>query len=191
MAMSNRRKVTPRKTTNSTTTVHTVKVTLRGSSPPIWRRLELPSRATLLQVHDVIQRAFGWEDAHLWAFDTPDGQYGPAGQTLDRKSAASRRLGTVASRPGACLQYTYDFGDDWEHDIEVEAIVEAERGVAYPRCLAGRCAGPPEDSGGIWAYQELVEIVKDPQHQDYPDRIEWLGIETLTSSMQVLSTLPR
>lgn len=178
VAVSNRRKLTPRKTTNSTTTIHTIKVTLRGSSPPIWRRLEVPSRATLVQVHDVIQRAFGWENEHLWAFDTPDGRYGPPGPTTDWKSASSRRLGAVASRPGAPLRYTYDFGDDWEHDLEVEAIGEAESGVAYPRCLAGRGAGPPEDSGGIWGYQELVEIVNDSQHPDHRERMEWLDIDT-------------
>ena len=49
--------------------VHTIKVTLRGSKPPIWRRLQVRSDCTLSQLHGVIQNAFGWEDYHMWAFE--------------------------------------------------------------------------------------------------------------------------
>jgi hypothetical protein len=54
----------------------------------------------------------------------------------------------------AKVVYTYDFGDDWRHDIVVEKIIPAEPGVAYPRCTTGRRTAPPEDCGGIWAFVE-------------------------------------
>jgi hypothetical protein len=50
--------------------------------------------------------------------------------------------------------YAYDFGDDWRHDIVVEKIAPAGPGVAYPRCTGGRREAPPEDCGGIWAFNE-------------------------------------
>ena len=166
--------------TGHANSVHTVKVTLRDSSPPIWRRLEVPSRGTLAQLHQVIQRAFGWQDYHLWDFETPQGRYGVADRDLDIGSAAAQRLDQVAPRVGARLRYTYDFGDNWEHDLLVESIAPAEPGTAYPRCLTGRRAGPPEDCGGIGGYQELIAILGDPQHEDHDERLEWLGFDTAT-----------
>ena len=60
------------------------------------------------------------------------------------------------------IRYTYDFGDDWEHDILVEKVFDRNETTAYPRCTSGRRAAPPEDCGGIWGYAELVEILNDP-----------------------------
>ncbi len=53
------------------------------------------------------------------------------------------------------LIYEYDFGDGWEHVIEVQKIVEPEPGVKYPVCLAGKKACPPEDCGGVGARLRL------------------------------------
>ena len=60
----------------------------------------------------------------------------------------------------------------------MEAVTSAEPDVAYPRCVAGRRAGPPEDCGGIWGYQYLLEILADPAHEDHAERVEWLGLDS-------------
>jgi hypothetical protein len=160
-------------------TVHKVKITLRGSRPPIWRRLEMCSSTTLEHLHRIIQEAFGWEGYHLWVFQTPTGEYGVADRELGHRSAASAKLQAVAPRAGDRIRYTYDFGDDWEHDLFVEEVLPAEPGVAYPRCLTGRRACPPEDCGGIWGYQELLEILTDPGHPEHRNRLEWLGLSSV------------
>jgi hypothetical protein len=157
-------------------TVHKVKITLRGSTPPIWRRLEVYSSTTLEHLHRTIQEAFGWEGYHLWVFQTPPGEYGVADRELGHRSAASAKLQDVAPGAGERIRYTYDFGDDWEHDLLVEDVLPAEPGVAYPRCLTGRRACPPEDCGGIWGYQELLGILTDPNHPEHGNRLEWLGL---------------
>ncbi len=159
-------------------TVHKVKVTLRGARPPIWRRLEVPSGITLEQLHHTIQEAFGWAGYHLWVFSTPTGDYGVADPELGHRSAASTKLDKAARRAGDRLRYTYDFGDDWEHEILVEEVRTAEPGVAYPRCLAGRRACPPEDCGGIGGYEQLCEILSDPSHPEHADQLDWLGLES-------------
>jgi hypothetical protein len=64
------------------------------------------------------------------------------------------------------------------HDIVVEEVAAAEPGMAYPRCIAGRRAAPPEDCGGIWGYQYLLEILADPDHPEHRDRLEWLGVDS-------------
>ncbi len=159
-------------------TVHRIKVTLAGSRPPIWRRLEVPSAITLRALHDVMQAAFGWEDYHMWVFESPKGRYGVADPELRIADAAAVRLDQLAPAPSGRLVYTYDFGDDWEHAIVVEAVGPAEPGVAYPRCLTGRRACPPEDCGGIWGYDYLLEILADPTHEEHQERLEWLGLDS-------------
>jgi Plasmid pRiA4b ORF-3-like protein len=89
-----------------------------------------------------------------------------------------QKLRQTAPRAGDRLRYTYDFGDDWEHDILVEAVTAAEPGAAYPRCITGRRACPPEDCGGIWGYEELLEILGDPGHDEHDERLEWLGLDS-------------
>ncbi|MEZ0094646.1 plasmid pRiA4b ORF-3 family protein [Streptacidiphilus sp. EB129] len=162
----------------SATAVHTIKVTLHGSQPPIWRRLQVPSTTDLLQVHRLIQAAFGWEGYHMWAFEAGRERYGVADGDLGIRSAEAKRLGDVAPIVGSRLGYTYDFGDDWEHDILVEAVDAAEPGTAYPRCLTGRRACPPEDCGGVWGYAYLIEVLADPAHEEHEDRLEWLGLDS-------------
>ncbi|MGW5466194.1 plasmid pRiA4b ORF-3 family protein [Streptomyces sp. NPDC003996] len=159
-------------------TVHKIKITLRESRPPVWRRLEVPSGITLRELHDVIQAPFGWEDYHMWAFESGRDRYSVADRDLGIGSAASTRLGQVAPHTGDRLRYTYDFGDDWEHDILIEDVTAPEACTAYPRCLTCRRACPPEDRGGIWGYDYLIEILADSRHEEHKDRLEWLGLDS-------------
>jgi hypothetical protein len=177
VVMANSRRPKPSSQTTSKT-IHKIKVTLRDSRPPIWRRLELPSGNTLRELHHIIQAAFGWEGYHMWAFEAGQDRYGVADRDLGIRSAASKRLDQLAPHNGDRLRYTYDFGDDWEHDILIEDILEPEPGTTYPRCLTGRRACPPEDCGGMWGYDYLVEILADPRHEEHKDRLEWLGLDS-------------
>lgn len=161
-------------------TAHRVKITLRGTKPPIWRRLEVPSTIKLDELHHAIQQAFGWASYHLWVFETPDGNYGAPDPELGHRDASRISLDRVASRAGDRLRYFYDFGDGWEHVIQVEDVLAAEPGMAYPRCVAGRRAGPPEDCGGVWGYAELLDILADPHHEEHADRLEWLDLDSAT-----------
>ncbi|WP_037870461.1 plasmid pRiA4b ORF-3 family protein [Streptomyces sp. NRRL S-813] len=142
------------------------------------RRLEVPSGITLRELHDVIQAAFSWEDYHMWAFESGRDRYGVADRDLGIGSAASKRLGQVAPHTGERLRYTYDFGDDWEHDILIQDVTAPEAGTAYPRCLTGRHTCPAEDCGGIWGYGYLIEIHADSRHKEHRDRLDWLGLDS-------------
>ncbi|GHJ40493.1 plasmid pRiA4b ORF-3 family protein [Streptomyces sp. TS71-3] len=174
--MANSRSAKPNSRTAPSKTIHKIKITLRESRPPIWRRLEVPSGITLRDLHHIIQAAFGWEDYHMWAFETGRDRYGVVDCDLGIRSAASKRLDHVAPHTGDRLRYTYDFGDDWEHDLLIEDVTAPEAGTAYPRCLTGRRACPPEDCGGIWGYDYLIEVLADPHHEEHEDRLEWLGL---------------
>ena len=73
--------------------------------------------------------------------------------------------------------YEYDFGDSWQHEILLEKILEPEPNVAYPRCIEGARACPPEDVGGIWGYGDFLVAISDPNHEDHDEMLEWIGGE--------------
>lgn len=149
-----------------------LKVTLRGSRPPIWRRLEVPADITLDRLHQVLQVAFDWHGGHLHAFDTADRTYGDPG--VGHTSERGVRLARVVP-VGGTLDYTYDLGDSWQHLIHLEKTHPPQDGVDYPRCTGGRRTAPPEDSGGIHAYQEMLEVLADPTHDEHASTVEQLA----------------
>ena len=149
---------------DAVTTVHRVKVSLYGAKPPVWRRLEIPSAMPLNLVHAVLQIAFDWHGYHLHAFETVCGEFGSPDQDDDwaeRQDETTATFAQVAGAERAKVVYSYDFGDDWRHNIVVEKIILAEPGVAYPRCTGGRRDAPPEDCGGIWVFNEQFADLGD------------------------------
>jgi hypothetical protein len=162
------------KTPNS---IHQLKVTLLGMRPPIWRRIQVPSDVTLARLHDILQMTMGWHDSHLHQFRVGETTYGDPGilENLDVRNERTARLNQVAPGEKHKLYYEYDFGDGWEHEILVEKVLPPEPGVRYPLCLIGKRACPPEDCGGIWGYADLLEIIRDPEHDEHESMMEWLG----------------
>jgi len=162
------------------------RITLREVAPPVWREVEVPLRHSLWDLHVAIQDAMGWEDRHLHVFrfsrlesrkaielGIPDSDL-PVGEDSvlpDWEHAATEFF----TEPGASCVYEYDFGDGWEHDVRFEAIVPTVRGTKYPRCTAGDRACPPEDCGGPRGYSRLLDVIFDPQHEEFESARSWLG----------------
>lgn len=169
----------PRATKPKATTVHQIKVTLKGIRPPIWRRLQVPSDIRLSELHDVIQVAMGWTDSHLHQFSDGRNDYGAPMDVgfddPDTLNEARYRLDQVAPKPKDKLIYEYDFGDGWTHEILVEKVLPIDPAATYPVCLTGKRACPPEDCGGIWGYAQLLETLADPENPEYEEMKEWAG----------------
>ena len=158
--------------------VYQLKITLRGvSKPPVWRRVTVPAGLTLDLLHDVIQEVMAWEDGHMHVFSTSWRDYGAPDSDLGHADESTVTLTQVLAQPGAAMRYTYDFGDDWEHDIVLEKVLPPDH-VARLSCLAGKGACPPEDCGGAWGYASLKEVLADPDHEDHEDLLEWLGLDS-------------
>jgi len=157
--------------------VHQITVTLAEVvGPPVWRRLLIPAAMPLSSLHDVIQTAMGWQDHHLHSFTDGTRTYGFPDPELGFVDERSVRFGDLDVDRGS-IRYSYDFGDDWEHEIVVEAVGVAEPGERYPRCIGGAGACPPEDCGGTWGYASLRETLADPHHDDHDEMLEWLGLD--------------
>jgi hypothetical protein len=158
-------------------TVYQLKITLAHIKSPIWRRLEVPD-CSLERLHEIIQLSFGWEFSHLWEFDVGGEHYGldPDGD-LEFGDPRRVKLGQLVRDGTTKFKYTYDFGDTWEHVIEVQKAVDAEPKVKYPRCTAGKRSGPPEDCGGPWGYADFLDAIQNPKHKSHDDMLEWIGGE--------------
>jgi len=159
-------------------TILQLKISLVGASnPPVWRRVLVPAEIRLDRLHEVIQAAMGWEDCHMHVFTNGSADYGLPDPELGHRDEGRTTLNRLARGRGDRIHYTYDFGDDWEHDISVEEVLAAEPARCYPVCLTGKGACPPEDCGGIWGYEHLRKVLADPAHEEHEDMLEWLALE--------------
>jgi hypothetical protein len=117
----------------------------------------------------------GWHDAHLHSFDVGGREYGDPKSADDVADETRLTLNGVVKSGISRFRYTYDFGDDWEHDVLIEKAPPANSATAYPACVAGKRNCPPEDCGGPWGYAELLTILADPSHEQYEEQREWIG----------------
>lgn len=167
--------------------VYQFKITLYRVSPFIWRRILIPEIYTFWDLHVAIQDAMGWMDSHLHRFEVinfsagtkeeigmSDEEFGSEGKVL---SGWEQKIAHYFSTNNPKMRYIYDFGDNWEHEIEFEDILPQENGVSYPVCVAGERACPPEDCGGVPGYQNFLDAINDPSHEQHEEMIEWAGGE--------------
>jgi hypothetical protein len=154
--------------------VFELRVKLRHIEPPIWRELRVPAKATLAELHEALQTAFGWQNRHLHDFLIGDVRFGvveaDSGRLVVAEGAAP--LGAVA-RVGSTFLYRYDYGDNWEHDVVVERVVAGAEGVIV--CVDGARACPPEDCGGPHGYAHLLEVLANPKDEEHAEMKAWVG----------------
>jgi hypothetical protein len=163
------------------TQIYQIKVSLDGTHPPIWRRILVPGNTTLLKLHDILQIVMGWYDYHLHMYkiggsffgNPADDEYGDLG-TIDE---ANYKLSQVIHNDGQRFSYEYDFGDSWHHTLLVEKILPPKESVRYPVCLKGKRACPPEDVGGVWGYENFLDAIRDPNHDEHVEYLTWIGGE--------------
>jgi hypothetical protein len=135
--------------------IYQLKVTLLGTSPPIWRRLLVPADLTLAQLHDVLQAAMGWQECHMHEFSA-GGRYFGRPNPEDRfmgvppiENERTVRLSRVLGRVGAKAVYTYDLGDSWEHSIVLEKRLCADPSTTYPDARAASAPVPLRIAGAL------------------------------------------
>jgi hypothetical protein len=157
------------------------KITLLDIKPPIWRRFQVPD-CTLVEFHEYIQAAFGWENYHLHQFDINGVQYSPPALDgddfdMDFQDETDIFLNNVLpkSRRKARWIYEYDFGDGWRHEVVFEGFPPNDAKAKYPRCLEGERACPPEDCGGPWGYGDYLAAIADAENEQHEEMLEWRG----------------
>ena len=159
-----------------------IKISLNGSNPLIWRRVQFYKNITFFELHHIIQIAMGWENHHLYEFKIEGFRIGEIYEderlegygTDSQYDCRTTKISDVITDKGETFQYVYDFGDYWKHTLEVEDDFDYSGDAIYPLCLAGEMACPLEDSGGIYGHYQNLEILKDKKHPEYKDTKKWI-----------------
>jgi len=160
-----------------------VRIEIAGISPPIWRRLVVPISWNLHQLHLGIQAAFNWWNCHLHEFQIGGLRYGDLeieddmSSDLDPRLFDERevRMSDFTSAPGIAFEYRYDFGDCWDHVVDIETKLALAVPPKLGTCVAGARARPPEDVGGKWGYENFLETISDPGHPEHGETKRWCG----------------
>ncbi len=151
------------------------KVQIKGVKPSVYRVIQVPSDFTFFQLHVAIQIAFDWENAHWHIFNIDGEEIG-----IDDDDAFVPPLDETAIKLNEKVhsikqksEYTYDFGDNWDHQITLMKILNKKEDETYPKCVRGARNSIPEDIGGVWGFMEFKEIINDKNHPRYKEMSEW------------------
>lgn len=149
-----------------------LRVAIDGILPPIYRKIDVPNTLSFAQLHDVLQIAFDWHNCHLYEFVNGQERIGEEEADIDSsKLLLKERLYLLGQK----IFYIYDFGDYWEHIIEVEKIFDADLDKFYPACVSGKLNAPPEDVGGMPGFEDFVNAMEDEEHPSHEEFLEWYG----------------
>ena len=165
------------------------KIQIQGlSKPPVWRKAAVPANFTFLKFHQIIQVAFGWEDYHLFEFRDKEYQskirisvpveddFFDPGFFAEVKDASKMKLSDIFTDKVRKFIYVYDFGDNWVHEINLDAILDEKQKKAT--CLSGKGACPPEDCGSIYGYEEMKHVFQTMAKSERADEYrDWIGLD--------------
>ncbi len=158
-----------------------MKIVIKNSKPPIWRRCIIPAGITFSQLSIILNKVMGWSGYHLsefefyhlqlqlreddeihdfvplWDFDLLDSSKIYINEYMEQQE---------------WFTYTYDFGDDWQHRVTIENIIE-DYPNNYPQVIKFKGDCPIEDCGGIEGYYECIEVIGDSDNPESNERRAW------------------
>ncbi len=148
-----------------------------GTEPRIWRRLSVQESMWFSRLHDTIQILFDWFDYQTHTFTLDDLRLGNPRRQDDLVVEDDRdiTLADLDLEHRGRFTYDYHFGEGWKVEIKVEKTLTVQKGHAYPQCLAGELAGPPEDCGGLEAFHDMLACIQEPDTELGQEWLNWLG----------------
>lgn len=160
-----------------------LEIVLKYSKPSVWRKVVVRSDVSFYKLHWIIQFTMGWENSHLFEFNAEKYRIGEADEEFkdfgyaqdDVIDCKKITLKEVLDTEITELDYLYDFGDSWEHQIKVERVFPLEEDKYYPYCTEAKWDCPPEDCGGIPGFQHLLEVMKNKKHPEHRALKNWMG----------------
>ena len=165
---------------NKMLSAYQFKITLLDVDPPIWRRIQVDNFITLSRFSAILLAVMGWNNSHLHDIQIGGKKYGmPAGE-LDEYSKGlidekKKKLRDFSEDDLKKFTFTYDFGDGWEHEIELEKVLKFSYKTSSPKCIDGARNCPPDDCGGTHGYEKFLEAIRDSKHPEHDDMRRWIG----------------
>ena len=164
--------------------VYQFMIMLHRVQPAVWRRIHVPKSYSFWDLHVAIQDAMGWLDYHLHEFTIvnpetrlqetigiPDDDF----EMSPTRASWETKIDRYFTDRNTTAEYKYDFGDGWQHSITFEDVFPRSKGTRYPICTDGRSSCPPEDCGGAWGYEDFLRKIRDPDHPEHMEMLQWVG----------------
>lgn len=159
-----------------------LKVRLELDNFHVWRTVIVPLNSSFKKLHKVLQIVFSWQNYHLHDFYIYDGEKQIINLVCDQEAFSyqddipliietDKKLSDYVPTYKK-IKYSYDFGDNWEHYIEVVRMID-DYPKKHPECLEGEGNSPPEDVGGNYGYEEFLTIISEPNHPEHQDMLQW------------------
>lgn len=153
-----------------------LKIVLSESKPTIYRTVQIEDNRTFFELHLIIQTLFAWDNSHLHIFELDHMQIGLDNLELENLlDERAFRLSQANLHVKKNFHYTYDFGDNWIHEIKVMKIVEPKNNGFYPKCIRGARNAPVENCGGIYGLEDFKKIMANENHPEHQNMKAWHG----------------
>jgi hypothetical protein len=153
--------------------VYEFTVTLKETSPRVWRKFLAHENIYLEELHTLIQIVMGWDETHLYEFSFGKRKFTPFDEseksTIDDVSLKDA-LGDLKK-----FTYVYDFGDYWKHEVKITKTLEHDPRRIYPVCIGGENAAPPEDCGGPRGFENFKEVMAGESTPKRDEFFSWCG----------------
>jgi hypothetical protein len=174
-----------------------VRLELVDVRPTIWRLLLVSARASLLELHGVIQRALGRAEAWQHTFEVDGVRYFDPEEDVEWNTETVA-LQSLALHPGARLSHVVETeAEPWRHVLTVEQVSPRLVGQRIPVCVAGARAAPPDDVEGPARFQHLLAALEAPLDARTAELRDWLPADfdpdyvDLTAINAQLARLPK
>ena len=138
-----------------------LKINVKNSSKPIWRRVIVPEEFNFNNLHQVIQILFAFENIHMFDFIIRKKKILVTSDFFETE-IGFKKYTTISGfellkdylEEGLNLDYCYDYDDEWAFKIRVEKIIDNVK--RYPQALKFRGYNLIENCGGIDSFEKMV-----------------------------------
>ncbi|MBU5451447.1 plasmid pRiA4b ORF-3 family protein [Acetivibrio sp. MSJd-27] len=189
-----------------------IKVSIKGAKPPIWRKIAVPTDINFMQLHNIIQVSMGWHNYHMYEFSFKEFEERITNdqeaceeyeyytseegkkrlQKIDfdfmmriQKSLHAKEVKIDKYfKKTKNFKYIYDFGDWWEHTVEVIGMID-DYTYEFPQVLKFRQCCPPEDCGGIDNYYDFLEKYNNKTAPEHDEAVEWANMQSFDTEYDI------
>ena len=154
-----------------TTKGYDVKVRLNDFRPLTWRDLIIPDNITFTELDDILKTLWGFNGHHLSCFLIRKDNLIITDEDLAEETMmgcdfeANTTLVSEVFDKYDKVTYWYDFGDDWQFDIEIKKKIDYTKDYVTIKRFKGKY-DPIEDCKGIYGLSEIVYYAENPDEAD-------------------------
>ena len=158
-----------------------VKVRMINLRPIHWKDLIIPENITFYELDDILKTLWGFNGHHLSMFILKNEKFnimdGAVADScmIDNYLDSKTTLINEFFDKSAKITYWYDFGDDWQFDIEIKKTVDYDKNYVTIKRFKGKY-DPIEDCQGIGGFGEIIYLAENPDESDdfFDDYVEYL-----------------